>query len=120
MGRRQEAQPTGRVVHHPNPEGVIITDASTTTVAPTPDQQKVADDIQPVLDAIVTVAPASEVEKVEAFLGKYAKGYVALAGTVATLAVGYLPVDSLAAHIAQGILGVATIAGVVIKRNATA
>lgn len=69
------------------------------------------------LDAIVTVAPAAEVEKVEAFLGKYAKGWVALLGTAATFGVEYLPIDSTAAHVASAVLGVATVVGVVLKRN---
>lgn len=82
-----------------------------------PDPNTTANNIQPVIDAAINVIPANEVTKIGGFVKKYLKGEIVLVGSIATLVLQYVPMDSTIGHIASAVVAAVTIAGVVIAKN---
>lgn len=82
---------------------------------PTPSTVPAA--VQPVIDATETLAAASATKGVKAWIRRYLKGEIALVGTVASLALAYLPVGGNLAHYAAVVVSAVTIIGVVEARN---
>jgi hypothetical protein len=81
-------------------------------VPPVSVEQKYADDIQPLIDAASAVVPPVKLKGAKAFFKRYLKGEIALAGVAAAYVATLVPIDSLAAHIAAGVLSVATVIGI--------
>ena len=73
--------------------------------------------VQPVIDAVETIAPEAATTGVKAWVRRYLKGEIALVGTVASLALAYLPAGGTAFHYASIIVAAVTIIGVVEARN---
>ena len=92
-----------------------MTDA--TPFAPAPTAEKHADDLQPVIDAVLVVVPDEQEEGAKAFFKRYLKGWIALVGVGATYSLLYIPIDSLGAQIAGALVGVTTVVGLVAARN---
>jgi hypothetical protein len=89
----------------------------TNTTPITPDAAKVAADVQPVIAAATVIVPAAQVTGAKAWFKRYLKGEIALVGTVASLALTYLPADGTLAHYAAIIVSAVTIIGVVEAKN---
>ena len=78
---------------------------------------EIADTVQPVINAVETVVPAPTVAGAKAWVARYLKGEIALVGTVATLALAYLPTGGNLFHYASVIVSAVTIIGVVEAKN---
>lgn len=76
-----------------------------------------ATNIQPVIDAAEAIVPAVKVTGAKAWFKRYLKGEIALVGSVATLALAYLPAGGSLAHYASIIVTAVTIIGVVEATN---
>lgn len=72
--------------------------------------------IQPVIDAAEALVP-TKVTGAKAWFKRYLKGEIALVGSVATLALAYLPAGGSLAHYASIIVTAVTIVGVVEATN---
>ncbi len=75
------------------------------------------DKIQPVIDEAVKVIPAAKVAGAKAWFKRYLKGEIALVGTLASLALTYLPPGGSLAHWAAVVVSAVTVVGVVEARN---
>jgi hypothetical protein len=73
--------------------------------------------VQPVIDATEAIVPAVKVTGAKAWFKRYLKGEIALVGTVASLALAYVPAGGSLYHYASIIVSAVTIIGVVEANN---
>ena len=78
-----------------------------------PDPTTVAANIQPVINAAETVLPTTLTTGAKAWFKRYIKGWIVLIGSVASLALAYLPSNGNLFHYASVIVTAVTIIGVV-------
>lgn len=91
-----------------------------TVTPPTPAPKtpaELADSVQPVITGAEALVPAAKVTGAKAWFKRYLKGEIALVGSVATLALAYVPAGGSIAHWASVAVTIVTVIGVVEATN---